>query len=124
MAADEDLMTVAEAAQRAGVSPERVYHWIHRGKLTSQRGRYGQLVSLAAVRALAETPVPPRSPREPREVPGDEAEYVTPTAGARLTGLRRARVSNWARVGMVATKPGPYGRLVRLVDVQALAAQT
>jgi hypothetical protein len=30
-------------------------------------------------------------------------------------------VSHWGSTGKVATRPGPYGRLVRLADVESLA---
>jgi hypothetical protein len=124
----EDFVLVGEAARQANVARYTVHHWIKRGRLSTQLGRHGRLVSLAAVRALAAGAVrsraaQPRPPAGPREVADDEAEYVPPSVAARQVGHRTGVVSSWAKTGKVASGPGPYGRLVRLVDVQALAAQ-
>jgi hypothetical protein len=124
----EDLVVVGEAARQANVARYTVHHWIKRGRLSTQPGRHGRLVSLAAVRALAAgaarfRAAPPRPPAGPRELAGDEAEYVPPSVAARQVGHRTGVVSRWAKTGKVASRPGPYGRLVRLADVQALAAQ-
>jgi hypothetical protein len=116
-------MMVREAARQANVARYTVHHWIKQGLLSAQPGRHGRLVSLAAVRALAAGASRPRSSLAPRELPGDEAEYVPPSVAARQVGRRPGVVSSWAMTGKVASRPGPYGRLVRLVDVQALAAQ-
>src|SRR5689334_14904051 len=49
----EDLVVVAEAARLVNVARYTVHHWIKRGRLSTQPGHHGRLVSLAAVRALA-----------------------------------------------------------------------
>jgi hypothetical protein len=115
-------MTVREAARHAGVSPARVYHWIERGLLAAQQGRYGLLVSYADVRAVAAARAQPGAPAGPREVPDDEAEYMLPYLAARRLSVRAYRVHNWLRTGKLASLPSPHGRLVRLADVQEMAA--
>src|SRR5947209_3280603 len=112
MPESEDLVTVAEAARLVATTRGRIHGWIRSGRLVAQQGRYGYLVSATAVRALGQAGAPPRPARGPREVPGDTAEYVPPSVAARLTGVQQATVSTWGRTGKVATRPGPYGRLV------------
>src|SRR3954447_10654831 len=118
MAEDADIVTVREAAQRTGVTRARMHSWIRRGALPVQQGPYGYLVSCSAVRALATASVPwqPRQRSGPafRDIDGDTAEYVPPSVAARLTGAPPSSVSYWSRIGKVASRPGPYGRLVRL----------
>jgi predicted N-acetyltransferase YhbS len=108
-----DLVTVREAAQQAGVTIDRVHKWVHRGAVPASPGRHGQLVSVAAVCAQRDALAPPP----------DSAAYVLPFVAARQLGLRAAHVHYWVSRSTVASTPSRYGRLVRLADVQALAAQ-
>jgi hypothetical protein len=121
----DDLMSVREAAQAAGVPRGRVNGWITAGRLTTQPGPYSRLVSLAAVQAVAAeiAAKEPRPAPRPREIPDDTAEYVLPSVAARQVGRLPSIVSHWGSTGKVATRPGPYGRLVRLTDVEALAEE-
>jgi hypothetical protein len=48
---------------------------------------------------------------------------VLPSEAAKQVGVPGWQVSNWLTQGKGASKPDRYGRLVRLADVQALAAQ-
>jgi DNA-binding transcriptional MerR regulator len=106
----EDLVTVREAAQQAGVTIDRVHKWIHRGAVPASPGRHGQLVSVTAVCTQRDALAPPP----------DSAEYTLPSVAARQLGLRAAHVHYWVSRGTVASKPSRYGRLVRLADVQAV----
>jgi hypothetical protein len=59
-----------------------------------------------------------------REAPADDdAVYVLPSEAARQVGVPGWQVHNWRKQGKVACKAGLYGWLVRLTDVQVLAAQ-
>jgi hypothetical protein len=83
------------------------------------------MVSVAAARALTETTVPQlRHPAHVCEVPADnDAVYVLPSEAAKQVGVPGWQVPNWRKQGKVACKHGLYGQLVRLADVQVLAAQ-
>jgi hypothetical protein len=117
-------MTVRVAARQAGEVPARVYHWIERGLLPAQRGRCGLLVSCADLRAVAAAQHQPGPPAGPRDPPGnDDAEYLLPYLAACRLGVPASRVDDWLRTGKLASTPCLHGRLVRLADVQALAAQ-
>jgi excisionase family DNA binding protein len=111
----EDLVTVAEAARLAGVSPATVQRWIRRALLPAHATPQGRRVSSAAVRAVA------TDFAHPIDVASED--YVLPFVAARLTGVPRHRISYWSMIGKVASTPGRYGRLVRLADVQALATE-
>jgi hypothetical protein len=111
----EALVTAREAAQLVGVSTDTVGRWLQRGLLSAQPSSQGRLVSLAAVRAVA------AAVGHPAEEALDE--YVPPFGAARQCGLNALQVRRWAYSGKVASRPNRYGRLVRLADVQALAAQ-
>ncbi len=108
----EDLVTVREAAQAAGVTPSSVQSWLRRGLLTAYapRSPQGRQVSLAAVRALCVAP-DPQAPAAARQV-----YEVT-----RIVGLAHWRIASWIRRGLLPTWRGPQGRLVREADVRALA---
>jgi hypothetical protein len=50
----DDLLTVREAAAQVGIARHRIHAWVLRGLLVSYPGHPAQLVSLAAVQALAD----------------------------------------------------------------------
>ncbi len=109
--APEDLVTVREAAQAAGVTDSSVQSWIRRGRLTaSAQPLRGRRVSLAAVRALS-------APRDPQAPP----EAVRVTVAARAVGLPPWRVRNWARQDLLLSWQSYHGLLVRPDDVRAVA---
>jgi len=109
--APEDLMTVREAAQAAGVTPGSVQSWIRRGLLTTYaQPPQGRQVSLAAVRALA-APLDPQTP----------PEAVLVGTVARTVGLPPGRIRNWAQRGLLPSWRGPHGLLICEVDVRAVA---
>ena len=128
MPADKDLLTVRDAARSAAVTQAMVRWWIEAGKLPAQHDATGLLVSRAALQALVKREMQPATSEPsaggaPTLPPGQDG-FVPPFVAARLTGVPSATISNWGRTGRVASKPGAHGRLVRLTDVQALAAQT
>ena len=128
MADSEEFVTVREAARLARVTKSMVHWWIDSGTLPARQGRYGFLVSRSAVRTLVAREAHTALSREPSlgtaEVSGVEDEYVPPFVAARLCGVGPTTISAWGRTGKVASRPGAHGRLVRLVDVQALVAQS
>jgi len=110
--APEDLVSVREAAQAAGVTPRAVHGWIRSGRLTAQATHHGRLVSLSAVHALCVAP----NPQAP-----DEALLVSEVAPA--VGVATWHVKAWVRQGRLPNWQGRYGRLVLVEDVRALAQQ-
>jgi len=111
-AVPEDLVSVREAAQAAGVTPSAVRSWIKSGRLTAQPSSSGRRVSLAAVQAL----VPPPAPPAP-------ADAVAIYEALRHTSVSRKHIVAWVTQGWLASWQGRYGRLVLVEDVQALAQQ-
>jgi len=105
-----DLVRVREAAQAVGLTPSAVHTWVKRGLLTAQPGPGVRRVSLAAALAL----VPPPDPAAP-------ADAVALYDAIRLTGASRTRIVAWVRQGRLPSWRGPYGRMVRVADVLALA---
>jgi len=108
----ENLVSVREAAQAAGVTPAAVYKWIKSGRLTAQPSPSGRRVSLAAVQALVTPPAPPAP-----------ADAVAIYEAVRLTDVTRRHIETWIRQGRLPRWRGRYGPLVRVADVQALAQQ-
>jgi len=108
--APDDLESVWEAAQALGISVATIYSWIRRGRVAMYPGPHYRLVSRAAVQAL----VPPPDPAAP-------ADAVALYDAIRLTGASRTRLVAWVRQGRLPSWRGPYGRMVRVADVLALA---
>ena len=109
-AVPDDLVTVREAAQVVGVSPQTVYGWIVSGRLMASGPRRGRRVSLAALRALC-APLDPQTP--------PEALLVYDVA--RAVGLPKGRIRIWAVRGLLPNWQSHHGLLVRAEDVRALA---
>jgi predicted site-specific integrase-resolvase len=124
---DAEYLPISVAARVAGVGVTTVHTWARTGQVASRPHFHGRLVSLAAVRAEVEARRAPWAacgPAALRAAPADDAaEYVLPSLAARQVGVPAWQVHNWLRQGKVAWRPSPQGRLVRLADVQALAAQ-
>ncbi len=108
----ENLVSVREAAQAAGVTPAAVYKWIKSGRITAQPSPSGRRVSRAAVQALVTPPAPPAP-----------ADAVAIYEAVRLTDVTRRHIETWIRQGRLPRWRGRYGPLVRVADVQALAQQ-
>jgi len=110
--APEDLVSVREAAQAAGVTPAAMYKWIKSGRITAQPSPSGRRVSLAAVQALVTPPAPPAP-----------ADAVAIYEALRLTDVTRRHIETWVTQGRLPRWRGRYGPLVRVADVQNLAQQ-
>ncbi len=108
----EDLVSVREAAQAAGVTSGTVHKWIARGRLTVQPGPGPHRVSRAAVQAL----IAPPDPHTP-------ADAVAIYEALRHTDVSRSMIATWVKQGRLSTWRGRYGPLVRVEDVRALAQQ-
>jgi len=108
----ENLVSVREAAQAAGVTPAAVYRWIKSARLAAQPSPSGRRVSLAAVQALVTPPAPPAP-----------ADAVAIYEAVRLTDVSRSMIATWVKQGRLSTWRGRYGPLVRVEDVRALAQQ-
>jgi len=108
----EDLASVREAAQAAGVTSGTVHKWIARGRLTVQPGPGPHRVSRAAVQAL----IAPPDPHTP-------ADAVAIYEALRHTDVTRSNIETWVTQGRLPSWRGRYGPLVRVVDVQNLAQQ-
>ncbi len=108
----EDLVSVREAAQAAGVTPAAMYKWIKSGRITAQPSPSGRRVSLAAVQALVTPPAPPAP-----------ADAVAIYEAVRLTDVTRRHIETWVTQGRLPRWRGRYGPLVRVADVQNLAQQ-
>jgi len=110
--APEDLVSVREAAQAAGVTPAAMYKWIKSGRITAQPSPSGRRVSLAAVQALVTPPAPPAP-----------ADAVAIYEALRLTDVTRRHIETWVTQGRLPSWHGRYGMVVRVADVQNLAQQ-
>jgi len=111
--APDDVVTVREAAQAVGVTvtASTMQSWIRRGRLTAYaQPPQERRVSLAAVRVLC-------APSDPQTPP----EALLVYEAARAVGVRKGRISVWARQGLLPTWRGHHGLLVRPADVRALA---
>jgi hypothetical protein len=111
------FLLVREASHQFQVPMWRLYYWIKRGRLPAKVLSPGRTaVRPADVQAVLDAMnAPPPAPHP--------EDFVPPSVAARQIGRRTGVVSNWAHAGKVASMPGPYGRLVRLADVQDMAAQ-
>ncbi len=116
-----DCVPVAVAARAAGVPTSRVYTWVERRQLSAWTSTRGRLVSQAAVLALAAALIPEPAVGVQDARSAAAPEFVSPARAAQLVGLLRSAVAYWGRTGMVRTAAGPYGHLVHLADVDALA---
>ncbi len=120
--APADAVAIYKALRLTDVTRSTVVAWVKQGRLPSWRGRYGPLVRVVDVQALAQqramtvvvagdgTPLP--------------AAALSIRDAARLTGVTKGRLYTWIRQGLLPAwlVPGS-GQRVRLADVMALAAR-
>jgi len=118
--APADAVAIYEALRHTDVTRRNIETWVTQGWLPSWRGRYGPLVRVADVQALAQqramtvvvagdgTPLPPDS--------------LSVRDAARQVGVTKGRLYTWGKQGLLPVWLVPRsGQRVRLADVQALA---
>jgi len=118
--APADAVAIYEAVRLTDVTRRHIEAWIRQGRLPSWRGRYGPLVRVADVQALAQqramtvvvagdgTPLPPDS--------------LSVRDAARQVGVTKGRLYTWGKQGQLPVWLVPRsGQRVRLADVTALA---
>jgi len=118
--APADAVAIYKALRLTDVTRSTVVAWVRQGRLPSWRGRYGPLVRVADVQALAQqramtvvvagdgTPLPP--------------DAVSVRDAARQVGVTKGRLYTWTKQGLLPVwlVPGS-GQRVRLADVTVLA---
>jgi len=118
--APADAVAIYEALRLTDVTRRNIETWVTQGRLPSWRGRYGPLVRVVDVQALAQqrammaaaagdgTPMPP--------------DALSVWDIVRLSGVTKSRLYLWMKKGLLPVWPVPgSGRRVRLADVVALA---
>ncbi len=115
-----DAVAIYEAVRHTDVTRRNIETWMTQGRLPSWRGRYGPLVRVADVQALAQQ-------RAMAAAAAGESAPMPPDAlsvrdAARLSGLSRERLYLWTKQGLLPVWRAPGGgQRVRLVDVTVLA---
>ncbi len=115
-----DAVAIFEVLRLMDVPSHTIVAWVTQGRLPSWHGRYGMLVRVADVQALAQqrammtaaagdgTPLPP--------------DALSVRDAARLSGLSRERLYMWTKQGLLPVWLAPGGgQRVRLADVTVLA---
>jgi len=115
-----DAVAIYEALRLTDVTRSNIETWVTQGRLPSWRGRYGMVVRVADVLALAQqramtvaaagdgTPMP--------------ADALSIRDVVRLSGMTKNRIYLWMKKGLLPVWPGTgTGQRVRLADVLALA---
>ncbi len=118
--APADAVAIYEALRHTDVSRSMIATWVKQGRLPRWRGRYGPLVRVEDVRALAQQRTTRLSAAgEATPLPAD-ALFIRDVV--RLSGVAKGRLYTWMRKGLLPVWPGTgTGRRVRLADVTALA---
>jgi len=118
--APADAVAVYEALRHTDVSRSTIAIWLKQGRLPSWPGRYGTVVRVVDVQALAQQ----------RAMTAAAAGDGTPMPhdaclirdAARLSGLSRDRLYLWTKRGLLPVWLAPGGgQRVRLTDVTVLA---
>ncbi len=118
--APDEARPVSEVAPAVGVPPWRIAGWLRRGLLPSWRGRYGRLVLVEDVRALAQQRTTRLSAAGAATPMPADALFIRDVV--RLSGVTKGRIYAWMRRGLLPFWPGTgTGQRVRLADVLALA---
>ena len=115
-----DAVAVYEAIRLTGVSRSPIAIWLKQGRLPSWSGRYGTVVRVADVQALAQQrAMTVAAGRNDTPMPADA---LSVRDVVRLSGVTKSRIYLWMKKGLLPTwlVPG-VGQRVRLADVVALA---
>ncbi len=117
--APADAVAIYEALRLTDVTRRNIETWARQGRLPSWRGRYGTVVRVADVQALAQQ-------RPTRLSTAGEATPMPPdTLSIRdvghLSGVAKSSLYMWMKKGLLPAWPVPgSGCRVRLADVVAL----
>jgi len=110
-----DAVAIYEALRLTNVTRRNIETWVKQGRLPRWHGRYGTVVRVADVQALAHEHTVPGGPPLP-----PDALLIREVA--LQAGVSRSRISLWMKKGQLPARPVPgSGQRVRLVDVVALA---
>ncbi len=114
-----DAVAIYEALRLTDVTRRHIETWVTQGRLPSWHGRYGMVVRVADVLALAQqrammtaaakqdTPLPP--------------DALSVRDAGRLCGVTESRLYTWIKRGLLPVWPGTgSGQRIRLADVVAL----
>ncbi len=115
-----DAVAIYEALRHTDVSRSIILTWVKQGRLSTWRGRYGTVVRVADVQALAQQRATWLSAAgEATPMPAD-AVFIRDVV--RPSGVAKSRIYTWMRRGLLPVWPGTgTGQRVRLADVLALA---
>ncbi len=115
-----DAVAIYEALRHTDVSRSIILTWVKQGRLSTWRGRYGTVVRVADVQALAQQRATWLSAAgEATPMPAD-ALFIRDVV--RLSGVAKSRIYTWMRRSLLPVWPGTgSGQRVRLADVVALA---
>ncbi len=117
--APADAVAIYEALRHTDVTRRNIETWVTQGWLPSWRGRYGPLVRVADVQALAQQrAMTVTTGRNDTPMPAD-ARSVRDIV--RLSGVSESSLYTWMKKGLLPAWPVPgSGQRVRLADVLAL----
>ncbi len=120
--APADAVAIYEALRLTDVTRSTVVAWVKQGRLPRWHGRYGTVVRVADVQALAQQRAMMTAATEGSlPMPADACLI---REAARRAGVSRGRIYSWVKRGLLPVWPGSgTGRRVRLADVVALASR-
>ena len=120
--APADAVAIYEALRLTDVTRSSVVAWVTQGWLPRWHGRYGTVVRVADVQALAQQRAMMTAATEGSlPMPADACLI---REAARRAGVSRGRIYSWVKRGLLPVWPGSgTGRRVRLADVVALASR-
>ncbi len=115
-----DAVAIYEARRLTDVTRRHIETWVTQGRLPSWRGRYGMVVRVADVQALAQQrAMMTAAAREDTPMPAD---VLSIRDAGRLCGVTESRIYLWMKKGLLPVWPGTgTGQRVRQADVLALA---
>jgi len=117
--APADAVAIYEAVRLTDVTRRHIETWVTQGRLPRWRGRYGPLVRVADVQALAQQrTMTVATVRNDTPMPAD---VLSIRDVGRLSGVTESRIYTWMKKGLLPVWPGTgSGQRIRLADVLAL----
>jgi len=115
-----DAVAIYEALRLTDVTRRNIETWVTQGWLASWHGRYGTVVRVADVQALAQQRA--MAAAAAGDGPPLPADALSIRDVGRLSGVSESRIYLWMKKGLLPVWPGSgTGQRIRLVDVVALA---